>query len=67
MVPFWFTGSQVPPTVMKRSHEFKVAKKDVYLSYDNLGDDEENIAVPKRKRKQNLLAASPSSERKRLN
>ena len=54
MVPFWFTGSQVPPTVMKRSHEFKVAKKDVYLSYDNLDDDQENIAQPKRKRKQNL-------------
>ena len=32
MVPVWFIGSQVPPTVMKRSHEFKVTKKDVYLS-----------------------------------
>ena len=48
MVPVWFTGSQLPPTVMKRSHKVKVAKKDVYLSDDNLADDEENTTEPKR-------------------
>ena len=27
MVPVWFTVSQLPPTIMKRSHKFKVTKK----------------------------------------
>ena len=36
-------------------------KKDVYLSGDNLAD-EENITEPKRKRKQKLITVSPSSE-----
>ena len=53
------TGSQLPPTDMKRSHKVKLTKKDVYLSDDNLG---ENITEPKKKRKQKLLIASPSSE-----
>ena len=56
------TGSQLPPTDMKRSHKVKVTKKDVYLSDDNLADDQENITEPKRKRKQTLLTVSPSSE-----
>ena len=50
MVPVWFTGSQLPSTVTKRSHKSKVRKKDVYLSENNLADDEENITKPKRKR-----------------
>ena len=41
MVPVWFTGNEMPPTVMKRSHKFKVTKKDVYLSDDNLADGEQ--------------------------
>ena len=44
MVSFWVTGSQPPPTVMKRSHNVKVTKNDGYLSDNNLTDDEENIA-----------------------
>ena len=43
MVPVWFTGNELPPTVMKRSHKFKVTKKDVYLSDDNLADGEQTI------------------------
>ena len=43
MVLVWFTGSQLPPTVMRRSHKVKVMKKDAYLSDDNLADDEESI------------------------
>ena len=39
----WFTGSQLPPIVTKPSHKVKVTKKDVYLSDDNLADDEESI------------------------
>ena len=35
MVPVWFTGSRLPPTVMKRSHKVKGTKKNVYLSDDN--------------------------------
>ena len=62
MVPVWFTGSQLPLTVTKRSHKVKVTKKNVYLSDDNLADDEENIAERKRKRKQKLITVSPSSE-----
>ena len=59
------TGSQLPPTDMKRSHKVKVTKKDVYLSDDNLADDQENITEPKRKRKQKLLTISRSSESKK--
>ena len=76
MVPVWFTGSQLPPTDMKRlvywessatdckkkSHKVKVTKKHVCLNDDNLADDQENITEPKRKRKQTLLTVSPSSE-----
>ena len=40
----------------------KVTKKDVYLSDDNLANDEESITYPERKRKQKLITASPSSE-----
>ena len=43
MVPVSFSRSQLPPTVMKRSHKVKVTKKDMYLSDDNLADDEETI------------------------
>ena len=43
MVPVWFTRSQLPPTVMGRSHKVKVTKKDIYLSDDKLDDDEESI------------------------
>ena len=39
-----------------------VTKRNVFLSDDNLADDEENIAEPKRKRMQKLLTVSPSSE-----
>ena len=46
----WFTGSQLPATDMKRSRNVKVTKKDVYLSDDNLGDDQENITEPKKKK-----------------
>ena len=53
---------QLPPTDMKRSHKVKVTKKDVYLSDDNLADDQENITEQKRKKKQNLLTVSPSSK-----
>ena len=54
MVPVWFTGSQLPPTVMKRSHKFKVAKKDVYLSNENLAIQLmiKKTTEPKRKKKQ---------------
>ena len=52
MVPVSFSGNQVPSTVMKWSHKFKVTKKDMYLSYDDLADVEENITEPKRKGKQ---------------
>ena len=62
VVPVWLTGSQLPPAVIKRSHKVKVTKKDVYLSDDNLADDEENITEPKRKRKQILLILSASFE-----
>ena len=62
MVPVLFTGSQLPPTVMKRIHEVKVTKKDVYFSNDNLTDDEENVTEPKRKREQKLITLNPSSE-----
>ena len=55
MVPVWFSGNQLPSTVMKWSHKFKVTKKEVYLSYDYLADDEEDITEPKRKRKQKLF------------
>ena len=44
MVSFWVTGSKLPPTVMKQSHNVKVTKNDGYLSDNNLTDDEENIA-----------------------
>ena len=53
MVPVWFTGSQLPPTDMKRSHKVKITTKDVYLSDGNLDDDQENITEPKKERKQN--------------
>ena len=43
-VSFWVSGSQLLPTVMKRSHNVKVGKNDGYLSDDHLTDDEENIA-----------------------
>ena len=62
MVPVWSTGSQLPPTDMKRSHKVKVTKKDAYLRDDKLADDQENIIEPKRKRKQKLLTVIPSSE-----
>ena len=65
MVPVWLTRSQLPATDMKRSHKVKVTKKDVYLSDDNLADDQENITEPKRKRKQKLLTISRSSESKK--
>ena len=55
MVPVSFSGNQVPSTVMKWSHKFKVTKKDMYLSYDDLADVEENITEPKRKGKQKLF------------
>ena len=32
------------------------------MSVDNLADDEENIAKPKRNKKQKLITVSPSSE-----
>ena len=41
-VPVWCNRIQLPLTVMKRSHKVKVTKKDVYLSDDNLADDEES-------------------------
>ena len=53
------TGSQLPPTDIKRIQEVKVTKKDVYLSDDNLG---ENITELKKKRKKKLLTVSPNSE-----
>ena len=62
MIPLWFTGSQLPSTITKRGHKVKVTKSDVYLSDDNLTDDEENITEPKKKRKQKLITVSPSSE-----
>ena len=43
MVPVWFTRSRLPPTVMKRSHKVKGTKNNVYLSDDNLANDEESI------------------------
>ena len=64
MVPVWFTGSQLRPTVAKRSHKVKVTKKDVYLNDDNVADDEKNITEPKRKRKQKLITVTPCSENK---
>ena len=39
----WFTGNQLPPTVMKQSQNVKVTKKDAYLSDDNLANDEGTI------------------------
>ena len=62
MVPVWFTENQLTPIVMKRNHKVKVTRKDVYLSADNLADDEENITQPKRMRTQKLLTVSPSTE-----
>ena len=35
----------------------------MYLSDDNLADDDENITEPKRKRRQKLLTVSPSSKK----
>ena len=46
----------------QRSHNVKVTKKDVYLSDGNLADDQENITETKKRRKQKVLTASPSSE-----
>ena len=43
MEPVWFTGSQLPAAVTRRSHKVKVTKNDVYLSDDNLAGSEENI------------------------
>ena len=43
IVSVWFTRIQLPPTVMKRSLKVKVMKKYVYLSDDNLADNEERI------------------------
>ena len=43
MVPVWFTRGQLPATVMERSHKVKETKNDVYLSDDNLADDEEAL------------------------
>ena len=43
MVPVWFTRGQLPATVMKRSQKVKETKNDVYLSDDNLADDEEAL------------------------
>ena len=51
MIAISFPGNQLPPTIMKQSHKVKVTKKDVYLSDDNLADDEENITESNRKRK----------------
>ena len=51
MVPVWFTGSQMPPTDMKRSHKVIATKKDVYISDNNLDDDQENITEPTKKEK----------------
>ena len=51
---------------MKWSHKFKVTKKDVHLSYDDLAYDEGNITEPRRKRKQKLLN-SYSKLRKKTN
>ena len=62
MVSVRFTESQLPPTVRKQSYKVKVTKKNVYLSDDNLANDEENIAEPKRNRKQKLITAIPSPE-----
>ena len=62
MVPVRLTRTQLPATDVKRSHKVKVTKKDVYLSDDNLADDQENITEQKRKRKQKLLNISPSAE-----
>ena len=62
MVPVWFTGSQLPSTVIKRSHKVKITKKDMHLSDDNLADDDENITEPKRKRRQKLITVSPNFE-----
>ena len=61
MVLVWFTGSQLPPIVTKRSHNVKVTKKDVYWRDDNLPNDEENITETKWKRKQKLIPISRSS------
>ena len=46
----------------QRIHNVKVTKKNVYLSDGNLADDQENITEPKKRRKQKVLTASPSSE-----
>ena len=35
----------------------------MYLSDDNLADDDENITEPKRKRRQKLLTVSPSCKK----
>ena len=62
MVSVRFTESQLPPTVRKQSYKVKVTKRNVYLSDDNLANDEENITEPKRNRKQKLITAIPSPE-----
>ena len=38
-----YTGSQLPPTVMKPSHTVKVTKRDMYLSDGNLPGDASSI------------------------
>ena len=53
MVPAWFAGNQLPLTVIKRSHKVRVAKKDVYLTNDNLADDEGNITESKERESKN--------------
>ena len=49
----WFTGSQLPPTVIKQSHKVKVTKKDVYLSDDNLADDKKTLQIRKERDNKN--------------
>ena len=36
---------------MKRSHKVKVTKMDVFLSDDNLADDEENVTIESKRRR----------------
>ena len=63
MVSVLLTGNQLSPTVMRRSHQVKITKKDVYLNDHNLVNDEVNIPHPKKKkRKWKLATVSPSSE-----
>ena len=38
---------------MKRSHKVRVTKKDVYLTNDNLADDEGNITESKERESKN--------------